>query len=50
MYSELSLNEIMLPCAMGIVLDQEALFQTILGLNTLGINRLLLDSLKSDPG
>lgn len=46
----LSFNVIMCPCAVGIVLHQETFFPIILDLNALGINHLLLDSLKSDPG
>lgn len=48
MYPELSFNIIMFPWVMGIALHQETFFQIILGLNTLGINHLLLDSPESD--
>lgn len=48
---ELSFNVIMFLSAPGIVLHKEMLFQVVLGLNTLGMNRCLsLDSLKPDPG
>lgn len=44
-------KESLLHCAMWIVLHQETFFFfNVLGLNTLGINCLLLDSPKSDPG
>lgn len=43
-------KESLLHCEMWIVLYQETFKKIVLVLNTLGINCLLLDSPKSDPG
>lgn len=51
MCPELSLSGITFSREPGILLYQESFFfQIVLGLNTLGINRLLLDSPTSNPG